>query len=207
MRKVLIATIAMFAMQGAAANATTFDWSISGAFTGSGTLDATNAMAVNPDQFYLESITGTLTDASNDKYTINTSLSPNSYDAPDNLIYYPPNLAPPTPPYFFLDFAGIAFSVGDGSLSFNVYENNSAIPGYNCVATSPYCIMGPGSTAAGGGLDEEGNPIDPVSAVDFSLTVAPTPLPAALPLFATGLGALGLLGWRRKRKSAAAAAA
>ena len=30
-----------------------------------------------------------------------------------------------------------------------------------------------------------------------------TPLPAALPLFATGLGALGLLGWRRKRKQAA----
>jgi hypothetical protein len=34
-----------------------------------------------------------------------------------------------------------------------------------------------------------------------------TPLPAALPLFATGLGALGLLGWRRKRKDAAAIAA
>jgi hypothetical protein len=33
-----------------------------------------------------------------------------------------------------------------------------------------------------------------------------TPLPAALPLFATGLGALGLLGWRRKRKAAAIAA-
>ena len=31
-----------------------------------------------------------------------------------------------------------------------------------------------------------------------------TPLPAALPLFASGLGALGLLGWRRKRKKAAA---
>jgi CHRD domain len=30
------------------------------------------------------------------------------------------------------------------------------------------------------------------------------PLPAALPLFATGLGALGLLGWRRKRKNVAA---
>jgi hypothetical protein len=30
-----------------------------------------------------------------------------------------------------------------------------------------------------------------------------TPLPAALPLFATGLGAFGLLGWRRKRKDAA----
>jgi hypothetical protein len=33
--------------------------------------------------------------------------------------------------------------------------------------------------------------------------LAPTPLPAALPLFATGLGALGLPGWRRKRKGAA----
>jgi hypothetical protein len=34
-----------------------------------------------------------------------------------------------------------------------------------------------------------------------------TPLPAALPLFATGLGALGLLGWRRKKKAATAMAA
>jgi len=31
------------------------------------------------------------------------------------------------------------------------------------------------------------------------------PLPAALPLFATGVGALGLLGWRRKRKAQAVA--
>jgi hypothetical protein len=30
---------------------------------------------------------------------------------------------------------------------------------------------------------------------------ATTPLPAALPLFASGLGALSLLGWRRKRKT------
>ena len=33
---------------------------------------------------------------------------------------------------------------------------------------------------------------------------APTPLPATWPLFATGIGAIGLLGWRRKRKAAAA---
>jgi hypothetical protein len=30
-----------------------------------------------------------------------------------------------------------------------------------------------------------------------------TPLPAALPLFATGIGAMGLIGWRRKRKARA----
>jgi hypothetical protein len=36
---------------------------------------------------------------------------------------------------------------------------------------------------------------------------AATPLPAALPLFAPGLGVMGLLGWRRKRKPAAKAVA
>jgi hypothetical protein len=33
---------------------------------------------------------------------------------------------------------------------------------------------------------------------------AELPLPAALPLFATGLGLMGLLGWRRKRKAGTA---
>jgi hypothetical protein len=37
----------------------------------------------------------------------------------------------------------------------------------------------------------------------FEGTVAATPLPAALPLFATGLGAMGLFGWRKRRKSRA----
>jgi hypothetical protein len=45
------------------------------------------------------------------------------------------------------------------------------------------------------------------SSAFLSVAPATTPLPAALPLFATGLGAMGLLGWRRKRKNAAAIAA
>jgi hypothetical protein len=48
------------------------------------------------------------------------------------------------------------------------------------------------------------------SGADQSFTLdiqAPAaPLPASLPLFATGLGALGLLGWRRKRQARAVAA-
>jgi hypothetical protein len=47
-----------------------------------------------------------------------------------------------------------------------------------------------------------GNPFPTFNAA-FSLDGVVTPLPGALPLFATGLGALGLLGWRRKRKALA----
>jgi hypothetical protein len=43
--------------------------------------------------------------------------------------------------------------------------------------------------------------------VGNGLALTTTPLPAALPLFATGFGAMGLFGWRRKRKNAAALAA
>ena len=33
--------------------------------------------------------------------------------------------------------------------------------------------------------------------------VAPVPLPAALPLLAAGLGAMGFMGWRRRKASVA----
>ena len=54
-----------------------------------------------------------------------------------------------------------------------------------------------GWTSAGG--------LEPMALIQGTGTVvSPVPLPATLPLFATGLGALGLLGWRRKRKAASA---
>ena len=44
----------------------------------------------------------------------------------------------------------------------------------------------------------------PINTTIISLVpTTTTPLPAALPLFATGLAGLGLLGWRRKRKAQA----
>jgi hypothetical protein len=56
-----------------------------------------------------------------------------------------------------------------------------------------------------GGWGANGNQELTLNSLDYS--VAATPLPATLPLFASGLGALGLLGWRRKRKNAATIAA
>jgi hypothetical protein len=47
------------------------------------------------------------------------------------------------------------------------------------------------------------NPVAPIRTTSGPLVFSPVPLPAALPLFATGLGGLGLLGWRRKRKAQA----
>jgi len=55
---------------------------------------------------------------------------------------------------------------------------------------------------AGGNLVFTGS-----DSLSFTADVSATPIPATLPLFATGFGALGLLGWRRKRKNAAALAA
>jgi hypothetical protein len=42
--------------------------------------------------------------------------------------------------------------------------------------------------------------------VSVDLVNGTTPIPGALPLFASGAGVLGFFGWRRKKKSAALAA-
>jgi len=57
-----------------------------------------------------------------------------------------------------------------------------------------YCVT---SFGAGGGMDN----------LNFSVGGGgQVPLPAALPLFATGAGLLGLLGWRRKKRAVETAA-
>jgi hypothetical protein len=60
----------------------------------------------------------------------------------------------------------------------------------------------------GGAQDTDDNSADFVIGAPNphnSVGVPEVPLPAALPLFITGLGALGLFGWRRKKKVAALA--
>ena len=78
--------------------------------------------------------------------------------------------------------------------------------------------VGPGNTPGGlwsldfgtGGSNGSPNTLYFTDGIDGEThglfgAIEATPLPAALPLFATGLGALGLFGWRRKRKNAIAA--
>jgi len=47
--------------------------------------------------------------------------------------------------------------------------------------------------------------LGPIPVGNSTLSATLVPLPATLPLFATGLAAIGLLGWRRKRKARAGA--
>lgn len=59
-----------------------------------------------------------------------------------------------------------------------------------------------GSCSSSGGYDCDTDYFK-VDNVVVGGTLSQTPLPAALPLFASGLGTLGVLGWRRRRKVAA----
>jgi len=87
---------------------------------------------------------------------------------------------------------GLAFSVMDptGSTTFSGLNNRI----WFFVDDFQSLFFYPDTPEAGSGF---------IDFIRVSTDVAETPLPAALPLFATGLGALGLLGWRRKRKQAA----
>ena len=58
------------------------------------------------------------------------------------------------------------------------------------------------TTSAFGGNDYG---LDDITLTTEVSGVGTTPLPAALPLFASGLGAMSLFGWRRKRKAQAVA--
>ncbi len=72
----------------------------------------------------------------------------------------------------------------------------------NTVYSIEISLYGYGVGSASGKIDTSLTTTATDGQLEFSANA--TPLPAALPLFATGLAGLGLLGWRRKRKNAAA---
>jgi hypothetical protein len=57
-----------------------------------------------------------------------------------------------------------------------------------------------GDAAVTGTITSTSATTESISGTYTGNLTAATPIPAALPLFATGLSALGLFGWRRKRK-------
>ena len=100
----------------------------------------------------------------------------------------------------------IVVNIGGNSYSFTLPSTTSAsgvwdsetITFIATTASTLIAFSGSGSPEGGStsylGLDN----------VSLSDPPSPVPLPATLPLFATGLAGLGLLGWRRKKKALAA---
>jgi hypothetical protein len=126
-----------------------------------------------------------------------------SYTTPENtaLIVSPPGvlandtgLSP-----FDLVASSPVTTPADGTLSFNNDGSFTYTPDLNFSGTDTFLYHDIGIILS---ISAQLTNLATVSIVVTPVTT--TPLPAALPLFATGLGVMGLLGWRRKRKGAAA---
>jgi len=101
-----------------------------------------------------------------------------------------------------------SFTVSGGQItSVNFYVDGQCIPAAPC-GYAPivlYLVTGSSPTAYLFGASDPVTGTSNGAVQSDSIDFTPTPIPAAFPLFATGLGALGLVGWRRKRKSVTAA--
>ena len=165
--------------------ATTFNWSISGpGFTGGGTMEVTLLSGVT---YSLDSISGNVNG--------DPILGLSAYDGPDQRIYYPATAV--------IDTLGFSFSIGDGSTSYNIYEdfgNYDPNSYYSCGGV-PYCILGPGATD-GSGIGPGG---DVVTALE-TLDIAPVPEPSTWAMMIAGLAGLGWFGYVHRRARQAAAA-
>jgi hypothetical protein len=97
--------------------------------------------------------------------------------------------------------------------SANFTENGTYLLATNTIYTVAL-LASVSSNPSVGGFDTLSAFVDPqfIVPIGYSLEFsdgvgngATTPIPAALPLFLSGLGTMGLLGWRRKRKTQAVA--
>jgi hypothetical protein len=176
-RRAVLGIIAAMALS-TSANAMTFDWSFDGpGVSGSGTLEATETIA---GTFAVNSIAGTT--------TLGTIFGLTSFDGSNNTVY--------DPAVFHIDTLGIAFSVGDGTTAYVLYED-AGLVGSAFACSANFCIQGPG-TAGDGTV----HPELPLLAVDrFTLTqVGGVPEPSTWAMMILGFSGVGFMAFRRKSR-------
>lgn len=149
-------------------------------------------------QFTL-SLYGYLSDGSFINTTSGSVLAGAGYSRPGN----PTSILPSTPPAF-----GVAFYSGNYNrwLWLN-FANDLETPGINPLDLShlksfecfAWSCPGPGQPASN--ANTRFFVSGTATAVGFAPEPGQTPIPGALPLFASGLGAFGLLTWRRRKRT------
>ena len=171
------ALLAVTAGSVAPASATTWGWEVIGAGADDGIGTISGSDSCGVGCFEITEATGEI---AGDTIT-GVSTFANQFGAPDNYLF--PSAADPSQ----IDTLGISFAVSGPLLGTAVNIFHEA--GYNIDILDPQ--NGSGQVFG-----------------DFMITgVVATPLPAALPLFAGGLGMIGLLGRRKNLKLAATRAA
>ncbi|MGZ5835324.1 MAG: PEP-CTERM sorting domain-containing protein [Xanthobacteraceae bacterium] len=104
----------------------------------------------------------------------------------------------PSGTYTFNTTVGAVFSL---SLGLQIFADSSILSTSNTADYSNTARLFIDFTEAGAFFNADSGH----NYISAAIEPSATPVPAALPLFATGLGALGFLGWRRKKKTAALA--
>jgi hypothetical protein len=141
--------------------------------------------------------TFTLTGTDNFTFQLPSNPTPDGFISGDYFfIANPPSLFANFITFYALG-AGGGMSAGDGQTdieSSTLLFDLSGLPLYTGDESSPVFVLG---TYILTNIDTNKDPYTD------TLTISATPLPAALPLFASGAAGLGLLGWKRRRKKAA----
>jgi hypothetical protein len=197
-----IASVALMALGLPVAHASVFNWTFetSNGTTvfGSGTITATDeglgidsAGGGNYEKYLVTGVTGSFSSNGGiTKTTITGPATAGAYESNDNLVFYNTGSGA-------ADLDGVGFTLGS-------FLGTPFYGDFVCQFTSTFTCQLNYESVFGGAIHNIGTIGAPGD--EFILSAA-TPLPAALPLFGTGLGVLGLLGWRRKRKNTAALAA
>ena len=106
---------------------------------------------------------------------------------------------------FTQDITDNTFVISGGEITnasmFLIFGETNLAPGVVKCCTLDFDAF---ASILAGGLSDVGGDVNDGLDDPVTFTLDTTPIPTALPLFATGIGVLGLFGWRRKRKSVAA---
>ena len=181
-KKALLGAVMLLGLAAGQANASTYSWSfgcdVASDCSGSGTLETNQPIVPGT---LITAVTGTFSTALFGAQSIISLSAPLTFGNNDNKINSVTNPE--------LGSAGFAFSTTapSGFLYVNLFNNDLGSGDAVWLAACPNCSVL---------LFKVGT---------FSVTPAsPVPIPAALPLFAAGLGAMGLMSRRKKRKAVVA---